>query len=437
MKPITIEIRPRAPFRPYIERPERWACLVVHRRGGKTFACVQDLLEKAVKNPRRKPPPRYAYVAPTRDQAKDIAWPYVQEFWGKLPGATVNQSELKVTLSGGQSLRLYSGDSYERMRGLYFDGVVLDEFEDMDPLAWTSVIRPTLTDYNGWATFIGTPKGRGALWRTFKGACADDAWFSLLLRSSDSGLIDEEELEEIRRDPQMTEALFRQEFECDFSVPRPGAVYARFVEDALAGGRVLDFPWSREDLVYTSWDLGSPQNTRTLYWQAVGREIHLIDHDAGLDMSPTQRVAHLTAKGYPYGGHFLPHDAAATEKSGKNFEQQLREAGLEGIRIVPRCRDVWPGINKMAEVFPRIVFRATQTEALRDALTAYHTREDKSDGHVTNIPVHDWSSHDADAFRIFGEAMMAGFLRGAGEVVREHRRRGRAPARASAGRYRG
>ncbi len=150
------EIRPRRQFRSYLERDKRWACMVVHRRGGKTFGCIQDLLNKAFTTERAGPPLRFAYIAPTRDQAKDIAWGYIKTFLSPLPGVKINEADLIATLPNGATIRLYSGESYERMRGLYLDGVVIDEYADIDPAAWHSVIRPCLSDYNGWATFIGT-----------------------------------------------------------------------------------------------------------------------------------------------------------------------------------------------------------------------------------------------------------------------------------------
>lgn len=222
--------------------------------------------------------------------------------------------------------------------------------------------------------------------------------------------------------------------EC-FMAPVPGAIYARFIDKAKAEGRVINFPWDRSELVHTSWDLGSPANTRTVYFQLVGREIHIIDHDTNLDFEPAARVAHMIAKGYNFGNHFLPHDAAAQEKSGKNFDQQLRDVGLEGIRIVPRCREVWPGINKAAELLPRMVFHKDRCVKLLESLECYHTKEERSSGHQTSIPVHDWASHDADAFRMLAEAMMNGLLKGHAEVIRHARGEQLRQKQASAGRY--
>lgn len=223
--------------------------------------------------------------------------------------------------------------------------------------------------------------------------------------------------------------------EC-FMAPVPGAIYAKFIDKAKAEGRVMNFPWDRSELVHTSWDLGSPANTRAVYFQFVGREIHVIDHDTGLDLEPAARVGHMLSKGYHFGTHFFPHDAAAQEKSGKNFEQQMREAGLEGIRIVPRCREVWPGINKAAELLPRMVFHKDKCAKLLESLECYHTKEERTSGHQTSIPVHDWASHDADAFRMLAEAILNGLCKGTAEVIRETRPGHLRQKKATAGNYR-
>lgn len=199
--------------------------------------------------------------------------------------------------------------------------------------------------------------------------------------------------------------------EC-FLAPVPGAIYAELIDQARAEGRIIDFPWSREHLVYTFWDLGSPKNTRVLYVQFVGREIHIIDHDSGLDLTPTERVAHLRAKGYSYGMHCMPHDAESEEKSGDNFEDQMKKAGLVPISIIPRCVEEWTGINKMTSLLPRCIFHKTRCKKLLESLEAFHTKEDKTNpGHQTSTTVHDWSSHDSDAFRYIGEAMDAGIIK--------------------------
>jgi hypothetical protein len=448
MSEISIEIRPRKQFREFIQSRKRWDCLVVHRRGGKTYSSLQKLLARALTHQRPGPPKRYAYVAPTRDQAKDIAWPYLKQFTWQIPGIKINESELKITFPDGMSIRLYSGDNYERMRGLYFDGVIMDEPEDIDPLAWMSVIRPTLTDYAGWAIWIGTIKGDEGQWKRLEDAQSDGEWFTLLLKASSSGILDPEELASIEKEAIRLNKhdIFLQEYECDPNIGIPGAVFAKLVtnaaeirerDDGRKGNRIFDFEWDRAEPVWTFWDLGSPTNTRCTYVQFVGREIHIIDHDADLndpEMTPVKRVELMEKRGYTFGGHFFPHDAAAQEKSGLNFQQQMTKAGLHNIQIIPRCRSIWPGVNKLAELFPRMIFHKSRTAYLVKSLKRYRRKLDK-DGNVTDTIHEDWSCHSTDSLRMLGEAMLNSLLKGHAEIIREFRHATQRQTRASAGRY--
>jgi phage terminase large subunit len=414
-----IEIRPRRQFREFLESNKRWDCLAVHRRGGKTYSSLQKLLKRAIEHKRPGPPKRYAYIAPTQAQAKDIAWGYLKAFTSRIPGVTTNESELMVKFPCGMTIRLYSGENYERMRGLYFDGVVIDEPEDIDPMAWPRVIRPTLTDYQGWAIWIGTIKGKKGQWKRLTDAMNNPEWFTMLLKASESGIIDEAELRDIQNstDPDS----YQQEFECNPNIGVPGVLFAKFITDAETSGRIMDFEWDRSELVHTFWDLGSPTNTRCTYVQFVGREIHIIDHDADLndpELTPTKRVALMKAKGYYLGENFLPHDAAAREKSGKNFGQQLQESGLTNIRIIPRCHEIWPGVNKLAELFPRMIIHKTNCAYLIESVEGYRRKIDK-DGSVTDKIHEDWTCHSTDSLRMMAEAMLNNMLKGPSAVIRD------------------
>ena len=137
MPTVNLEIKPRSPFREFLQCKKRWITIVAHRRAGKTVAVVQKLILEAMTHKRKgmkTAPLRYAYVAPTQAQAKSIAWNYLVEFTAEIPNVEVNASELRVTLPNGAQIRLFSGENYERMRGLYFDGVVTDEDDDIPPL---------------------------------------------------------------------------------------------------------------------------------------------------------------------------------------------------------------------------------------------------------------------------------------------------------------
>ena len=206
-----------------------------------------------------------------------------------------------------------------------------------------------------------------------------------------------------------------------FKAPIEGAVYQDAVDRQRVKGFIHDFEWDRTRLVHTFWDLGAPEQTVIWYVQFVGREIHVIDHDKGLDETTTERVSRLRNGPYHLGSHYLPHDADAKQKGGRSFKQELADAGLSGIRVIPRVHRIWDGINKTLELFPRMMFHASRCEKGIEALSCYHTKVEEVSGHRTKDVVHDWSSHDADALRYIGEAMMHGMIEGNDETARESR----------------
>lgn len=209
-KPIVVPYLPRVQFMPLHDRKQRWAIVIAHRRAGKTVAASNELIRGACLC--TKPKPRFAYIAPFFSQAKDVAWTYLKHYTSVIPNAKANESELYVDLPGFRRVRLYGADNYERMRGLYFDGVVLDEYGDMDPRAWSEVIRATLADRSGWAIFIGTPRGLNHFKDQWDRALLDPEWFTLKLKASETGLIPEAELAEMRK--QMSQDQYDAEMEC-------------------------------------------------------------------------------------------------------------------------------------------------------------------------------------------------------------------------------
>lgn len=215
MPEIVIDYRPRSVFSPFHDRSQRWACIVAHRRCGKTVACIQDLQRDALRCD--KPEPRFAYIAPLLRQAKDVSWTYLRGASSPLLpfGAKANESELRVDYPNGGRVRLYGADNPDSLRGIYLDGVVLDEYADMDPSLWSEVIRPALADRQGWAAFIGTPKGQDGFYRIWREALANpNEWLALSLPASKTGILPPEELAAARA--AMSEAHYRREFECSF-----------------------------------------------------------------------------------------------------------------------------------------------------------------------------------------------------------------------------
>lgn len=425
MPTLHLEIIPRPQFRPFLTRAQRWALLVVHRRGGKTFACIQDLIHKSLTHQRdgiKNAPLRYGYVAPTRDQAKDIAWGYLTQFCSQIPGTEINKSELMMTLPKGQSIRLYSGENYERMRGIYFDGVVVDEPADIDPNAWDTVIRPCLSDYNGWGIFIGTSKGRNHFWKKHLHALEDPEWYHMMLKASQSGIIPEDELKDIRKG--ISPEAYSQEYECDFSVGRPGAIYSRDIEKAREEKRINDdVLWYKELPVYTSFDVGAALNQKVWIFQCVGSRINYLESLSGdADCkTPADWAQRLRSKQYSYGSHFIPHDAAADV--GGLWQDAMTTAGLTHVVPVPRQHYVWDGIRLAQDAFPRIHFNKSGCEDGLNALDSYQSKEERDGATISDIPIHNWASHYSDSFSLSHQAIHKGLIIDRSAIVRKPKNR--------------
>ena len=207
------------------------------------------------------------------------------------------------------------------------------------------------------------------------------------------------------------------------SSPVEGAIYAPYLDQLITSGRIVDFPIDRSALVHTAWDLGSPFNTVTWYFQLIGREIVIIDCDLELNLTLTERVSRILSKGYPLGTHLLPHDATATPTSGKSVQQDLIQAGLPNTRVVPRTQNVWIGINATEEAMPRMMFHATNCATGLERLQNYRTTNESSSGLAVETPVHDRNSHAADALRMILEGLEAGLVNITGTAGMGRRRR--------------
>jgi len=392
---VVIPYAPRKAFLPFHERKQRWAVMVAHRRAGKTVACVNDLIRAALTE--GKQDARYAYIAPQFNQAKDVAWMYLKRFCGVIPGAEFNESELRVDLPNGSRVRLYGADNPDRLRGIYLDGVVLDEYADMRPSVWGEIVRPLLTDRQGWAVFIGTPKGRNAFWSVWDQAASNDRWFRLMLRASETGILPADELSDAQGD--MTPEQYAQEFECSFEAAILGAYYARELRDAETDGRICSVPVERSSLVHVAWDLGVGDSTALVFCQVVGREWRIVDYYEANGVGLDHYVQVLNSRGYTYGDQILPHDVGVRELgTGRSRLEVLDSLGVRNVKVLP-ATSVDDGINAVRMTLPKCWFDATRCRDLLEALRQYRTEYDDRLKRFKPRPLHDWTSHAADAFR--------------------------------------
>lgn len=374
---------------------KRFGVVVCHRRFGKTVMAINQLIKGAVECKLERP--RFGYIAPTFKQAKAVAWDYLKHYTGVIPGVSYNEAELRVDFPWGARIRLYGAENAdESIRGQYFDGAVLDEFGLMQGRVWSEVVRPALSDRQGWALFIGTPNGKNAFWDIKKQAETNDRWYAGSFAASQTNILPAQELEDAKQS--MTGDEYAQEFECSFEASVRGAIYANELARAREDGRIQRLPYEPALEVHTAWDLGVKDSTAIWFYQQRMSEVRLIDYYEASGEGLQHYANVLDRKGYKYGQHFAPHDIEVRELGSGKSRKEIAE-GL-GIRfaVAPRLT-LHDGLNAARMLMPRCYWDADKCakgiEALQNYRKDFNTRLDE----FKETPVHDWASHGADAFR--------------------------------------
>jgi len=383
--------------------------MVAHRRAGKTVACIADLVLSALVEPKvyGLQDARYAYVAPQYNQAKDIAWLYVKRLTADIPCTTYNEAELRANLPNGAQVRLYGADNPDRLRGMYLDGVILDEHADMRPRVWGEIVRPMLSDRKGWAAFIGTPKGHNEFYNVWQGA--DNEWFKLCLKGSESGLIEQYELDAMRKT--MTEDQYAQEVECSFEAAIQGAILGKYMTEAEATGRINSCKYDPNGApIEISADIGFHDTAAWWFWQPKYDGFSLIDYDEDNGLDAPEWAERLnkrcTQGGYNLGKIWLPHDAR-----GKTFAAQYtaqehfwKAFGTEKVDIVPLTSKS-DRINAARTIISRCEFNQVNCFAGIEALKQWRYKWDEDRKEFSKDPEHDWASHPGDGFSYGAQVM--------------------------------
>jgi hypothetical protein len=388
---------------PFHDRTKRWACLVAHRRAGKTVAAVNDIIRAAFMY--RGPNGLFGYVAPYQNQARRIAWDYFKHYAQPLISDT-NEQMMTITLVNNTKVSLFGADNADAMRGLGFSGVYMDEYGDFKPSVFGNVIRPALSDKQGWAVFAGTPKGKNQFWDIYETARRiPDEWFVLRLPASESGLLPQSELNAAKA--QLSEDQYLQEYECSFEAAILGAFFGTEMRQAepRINERVVFEPGYP---VHTAWDLGYRDDTAIWWYQVVGGEVRVIDFYAvsGADIRAIAEV--VVNKGYQYGKHHLPHDARAKSlQTGRSIVEQLADhLGINHLSVVPNI-GLQDGIQAIRQMLPRTWFNSVKCGDGIEALRQYQREYDEDKKAFRASPRHDWTSHPADAFRMLAVAWRA------------------------------
>jgi hypothetical protein len=344
--------------------------------------------------------PLFGYVAPYRSQAKSVAWDYLKYFSRPIAKST-NEADLIIELLNGAKIRLFGADNADAMRGLGFDGLYLDEYGDFKPSVWGNVVRPALSDKQGWCVFGGTPKGKNQFWDIYETSRKlPNEWFTLALPASKSKLLPESELEAAKA--QLAEDQYLQEYECSFEAAIVGAIWGTEMRKVSEDGRITKVENQIEVKTHTAWDLGHTDDTAIWWYQVIGGEIHIVDFFALSGGTIEEFVSKIKEKPYNYGKHYLPHDARARTlaSGGKSvIEQMATHLGINNLAIVPSLT-VQDGIQAVRMALPRCWFDAEKCADGIEALRQYQREYDEDKKAFRQTPKHDWTSHPADAMRM-------------------------------------
>ena len=373
---------------------KRWGVVVCHRRFGKTVWAINHILRAALMCEKNNP--RLAYMAPTYRQAKNVAWDYIKQYAGKIPGVRFHETELRCDLPTGARISLLGAENPDSLRGIYLDGCVMDEVADMPENVFPEVLRPALSDRKGFCIFLGTPKGHNAFYEKYEEAVANDDWLAAVYKASETGILDQEELDAAK--VMMSSDQYAQEFECSWNANVPGAVYGKELEEAQADGRITNVPYNPASKVNTFWDLGVGDSTSIWFTQNIGRAVHVIDYYEARGEGLPHYCKVLSSKNYLYGEHNAPHDIEVRELgTGKSRREIAWDLGLN-FRVVPKL-PIEDGIHAAQMLIPRLYFDREKCKYGLECLRQYHRAYNERTRSFRATPVHDYSSHAADAFR--------------------------------------
>jgi phage terminase large subunit len=385
--------------------PKRWACMICHRRAGKTVASLMDLLEAALSEPGG----RYCYIAPLRNQAKTVAWDYLTAFARPVQAKPPNQAELYVELINGSRITLFGADNPDALRGPFFNGAVLDEYADIAPALFNQIVRPALSDRHGFAVVMGTLKGRNQLWELYTKVQHDPIWYTALLKASETEAalthLDPEwpsELADMRR--QMSDDEYAAELECDPFAAIKGAYYGKEMMAAQEEGRIRSNVPRLPGPVHTAWDFGNGLNMAVWAFQ-VGERGPLV-HDF-IQLSGCyfeDYLKEVIKRGYD-GFDYVPHDARVPSfETGRTRIETMMVPQFKRKPVLVADHHVEDGINAVKLMLPRTVFNADTCGAGVEALRQYVQEWSDKTRTFSDTPKKNWAAHAADALRYLAMA---------------------------------
>ena len=372
----------------------------------------------------------YWHMLPLANQARKAIWDAVNPRTGRrriddaFPAeirASTRDNDMFIRFKNGSTWQVVGSDNYNSLVGSPPVGIVFSEYALADPNAW-GLLRPILAENGGWAIFISTTRGKNHFHKLVEFAKTEPGWYGETLTVEDTKAIPKEVIDQERREltaergEQEAEAIVAQEYYCDADASIPGAYYGVLMTRAAKEGRIGLFPWLPSEQVGTAWDLGHGDSTVIWFFQQPkGGRVRVIDVLEGSGVGVDWYAKRLQERPYIYADHIWPHDGGhgnIRDVSG-TLADTARGLGVRPLRVLERDKSVEQGIGAVRQMLPLCEFNtspiptgdetpaqaAARMERALNALKMYRREWDDKLQKYNDAPLHDWTSHTADALR--------------------------------------
>lgn len=391
----------------YFRNGGKHAVAVWHRRSGKDEVALHWESKAAhmrVGN--------YWHMLPEYKHARKAIWdainPHtarrrIDEAFPQEIRKSTNNVEMKIELKCGSIWQLVGSDNFNALIGSPPVGITYSEWAVADPRAH-AYLRPILAENGGWSLFIYTSRGYNHGFKTYEAAKADPNAFAERLTVEDTGVLSKEILEsELRAykdeyGENDGDALYRQEYHCDFSAANIGAILGRYVEAAERERRIRDGVGDDSPVVISS-DIGFRDTASWWFWQPRKGGFSLVDYDEDRGLDADDWIPRLQSKGHEIRRIWLPQDAKVKTFQSKHssLERFVKAFGAARVKIVPPVK-VSDRINAARVVIKSCEFDATKCKQGLLGLRSWSYEYDDETRTFSKEPKHDWASHPGDGY---------------------------------------